>query len=242
MTVKSECGEFARRVSVKSFDGVAKNLAIMTAATCKQGSQRLEHSIRISRELLERRLPALDVARLTGAPEHTVAAMRKGMALSDGDNGASIRPGRAPKKIGGLMASPDTHLLMSTFGKVFLEAYKQRGETSIDGEDVLSAMRHCELLGANLTDDSNSRKMLLLAEALVTGEAKMATCKACRISFMQAAIPVYVASRCALSRGKCPYCRKLSRNKMKTQTPTGETAGQGGLAVEAMAEDDSQAW
>jgi hypothetical protein len=161
-----------------------------------------------AKALLRYHLSVSDVAELTGLPQNSVVSIRQVLSSVDGRHTMMGRAGRPPRNFLRAVQSPDMHIVMSAFGVVFYGAHKERGGTSVNGEDVLAGMNFCQSHGANLHSEGVTRRMLMIAEWLTRGEAEITTCRTCRSQFVRSVEGLFVQSRVAPVRGECPFCQK----------------------------------
>lgn len=208
MGLGTTLGDAARTSGSAVMKGAGRGRTPFDATLKSHESLLLSNAWNTARELLRYHLPVSDVANLTGLPTNSVVGMRRAIAQVDGRHTVMGRAGRPPHSFITVVNSPDVHIVMSGFAVAFMSAYKLRGEKAIHGEDMLEGMNFCKSHGANLNNECTTRRMLLVAQCLVTGEAELTVCKCCRTRFVRASEPQFVAGRPEQTRGECPFCAK----------------------------------
>jgi hypothetical protein len=201
-------GDVVRPSGSAVMKGAARGRTPFDATLKSHDSLLLTNAWNTATELLRYHLPVADVANLTGLPANSVAGMRRALAQVDGRHTVMGRAGRPPHSFITMVNSPDTHIVMSGFSVAFMSAYRLRGEKTINGEDILKGMNFCRSHGANLNDECTTRRMLLVAQCLVSGEAEITVCRCCRTQFVRSKEPQFVAGRPEQTRGECPFCAK----------------------------------
>lgn len=218
MAVGTGVGEKARQSGALKTKVLAKGSTPFDATIRSHESLLIGNALETAKKLLRYHLPVADVANLTGLPVNSVSGIRRALAAIDGRHTVMGIAGRPPHSFITMVLSPDTHIVMSGFAVAFYSAYKARGDKTIAGEDVLRAMDFCKNLGANLNDAVTTRRMLLVAQCLQSGEGEIATCKCCRTRFVRASSPQFVPSRPEPLRGNCPFCAKARSHYGETNS------------------------
>lgn len=158
----------------------------------------------IATKLVRYHLPVNDVADVTGVHLNGVMLIRKALATSNEIRPWMGRVGRPPRSLAYVFKSPDTHIILSAFTVVFLDAHRARGGGStIHGKDLLAGMDFCKAHGVNLNEEGVTRRMYMMAQAVIGGEGEIATCKCCRNRYLRATKVLTDGQR-----GDCPFCRK----------------------------------
>lgn len=208
MAIATNFGESIRQSGTAGTKATVKGRTPFDATLKSHESLLLSNAWQTATALLRFHLPVADVANLTGLPANSVSGMRRALSQVDGRHTVMGRAGRPPHSFITTVISTDTHIVMSGFALAFQTAYKVRGSKAIHGEDILEGMNFCKNLGANLNDEATTRRMLLVAQCLVNGEAEIIACKCCRSRFVRAVEPQFVAGKPEPIRGDCPFCSK----------------------------------
>ena len=217
-----------RRVVSKAFDGERAVNALLLG---RMGSQEVSRAMATAEGLLEFGMAQVDVHYVVGVPEKVVTALARKMVQIP-------RAGRRPTGMGRIFSTPVSHLRLSIFlGMIdqFVPKLvkgpsalgdgverpkgtkdqsnrndKRPADEVVNGEQLLAALRHTEMVCGPMSEDQVGIRYYLTAiHKLSEGEIFLKACGVCGVRHIRVK-PKITESGTVSSVAECPYCQYLN--------------------------------